>query len=115
MNDLNSVNYATFIKMLEDLNQFIVEEYDQDYILEVRAIGGFSMIIHKRLGNIEGPREKSRDIDSLTKDYPKEVIAAIKKIGEKYGANDPDGWLNNHWNRTRKYNDEFEFLFAGQS
>ena len=61
----NKVNYDTFIEMLGELNQFIIEEYDSEYILDVRAIGGFSMIIHKRLGDIKGPRDMSRDIDSL--------------------------------------------------
>ena len=90
----NKVNYDTFIVMLEELNHFIVENYDPEYILDVRAIGGFSMIIHKRLGVIKGPRDMSRDIDSLTEDYPDEIVAAIKSIGEKHGANDEDGWLN---------------------
>lgn len=96
--------------MLEELNQYIAEHYTADYILEVRAIGGFSMIIHKMLGEIDGPREKSQDIDSLTDDYPEEIVNEIKRIGEKYGANDEDGWLNNHWNQTKKYNEEFAFF-----
>ncbi|WP_026493720.1 hypothetical protein [Butyrivibrio sp. XPD2002] len=108
--DENKVSYEIFIKMLEELNKFIVNQYDAQYILEVRAIGGFSMIIHKRLGDIEGPRDMSRDIDSLTEDYPEEIISAIKSIGEKYGANDEDGWLNNHWNRTKNYNEEFAYF-----
>lgn len=68
------------------------------------------MIIHKNLGRIDGPREKSRDIDSLTLDYPEEIKKEILRIGEKYGATDPDGWLNNHWNKTKRYNDEFACL-----
>ena len=104
---MNKANYDEFIAMLTELNRFIVDEYDPDYKMEVRAIGGFSMIIHKRLGRIDGPREKSRDIDSLTKDYPPEIIAKIKEIGEKYGIDEKDGWLNNHWNRTKKYKEEF--------
>ncbi len=110
----NKVNYDTFIKMLGELNQFIIKDYDQEYMLDVRAIGGFSMIIHKRLGDIKGPRDMSRDIDSLTEDYPDEIVAAIKTIGEKHGANDEDGWLNNHWNRTKNYNEEFAFFIKWQ-
>ena len=106
----NKVSFDIFIKMLEELNEFISNDFDPKYILEVRAIGGFSMIIHKRLGEISGPREESRDIDSLTKDYPAEIINKIMEIGEKYGADDADGWLNNHWNRTKNYNEEFEFF-----
>ena len=70
----NKVNYDIFIEMLRELNQFIVESYDPEYILTVRAIGGFSMIIHKMLGVIQGPRDMSRDIDSLTDDYPEEIV-----------------------------------------
>lgn len=106
----NKVSFDIFIKMLGELNEFIANDFDTKYILEVRAIGGFSMIIHKRLGEISGPREESRDIDSLTKDYPAEIINKIMEIGEKYGADDADGWLNNHWNRTKNYNEEFEFF-----
>ena len=73
---MNRMDYQTFIEMLRKLNQFIVDEYDPEYVLDIRAIGGFSMIIHKRLGRINSPREKSRDIDSLTPDYPDEIIAA---------------------------------------
>ncbi|MBR1861484.1 MAG: hypothetical protein IJ796_06465 [Lachnospiraceae bacterium] len=107
---MNKVSFDIFIKMLGELNDFIAKEFDSEYILEVRAIGGFSMIIHKRLGEISGPREESRDIDSLTKDYPDKIIDKIMEIGEKYGADDADGWLNNHWNRTKNYNEEFEFF-----
>ena len=106
----NKVSFDIFIKMLGELNEFIANDFDTKNILEVRAIGGFSMIIHKRLGEISGPREESRDIDSLTKDYPAEIINKIMEIGEKYGADDADGWLNNHWNRTKNYNEEFEFF-----
>jgi len=98
---MNKVNYDTFMTMLGELN---------DYILDIRAIGGFSMIIHKKLGHIKSPREESCDIDSLTEDYPDEIILKIKEIGKKYEADDPDGWLNNHWNRTKKYNEEFAFF-----
>ena len=104
------VSYEGFVEMLSELNQFIANDYNPNYILEVRAIGGFSMIIHKRLGNIDGPREESRDIDSLTPDYPKEIVDEIMRIGEKHGALDADGWLNNHWNRTKEYREEFEFF-----
>ena len=107
---MNKVSFDIFIKMLGELNEFIANDFDSEYILEVRAIGGFSMIIHKRLGEISGPREESRDIDSLTKDYPDKIIDKIMEIGEKYGADDADGWLNNHWNRTKNYNEEFEFF-----
>lgn len=107
---MNKISFDIFIQMLGELNEFIVKDFDPQYILEVRAIGGFSMIIHKRLGEISGPREESRDIDSLTKDYPDKIIDKIMEIGEKYGADDADGWLNNHWNRTKKYNEEFEFF-----
>ena len=107
---MNKVGFDIFIKMLGELIEFIVNDFDPEYILEVRAIGGFSMIIHKRLGEISGPREESRDIDSLTKDYPDKIIDKIMEIGEKYGADDADGWLNNHWNRTKNYNEEFEFF-----
>ena len=88
----NKVNYDIFIDMLGELNQFIIKDYDPEYILDVRAIGGFSMIIHKKLGRIKGPRDMSRDIDSLTDDYPDEIVAAIKSIGKEHGANDVDGW-----------------------
>lgn len=107
---MKKANYQLFLKMLDELNSFIVEEYDSNYKLDVRAIGGFSMIIHKKLGNIDSPREESRDIDSLTRDYPIEIINKIKEIGQKYEMDDPDGWLNNHWNKTKKYNEEFEFF-----
>lgn len=107
---MKKVNYQTFIEMLKELNQFIVEQYNPTYILEVRAIGGFSMIIHRKLGNVDNPREKSYDIDSLTKDYPEEIVSEIKKIGAKHGADDADGWLNNHWNKTKNYNEEFEYF-----
>ena len=100
---MEKVNYSTFLDMLTELNSFIVDKYDPQYLLIVRAIGGFSMIIHKRLGAIDSPREESQDIDSLTEDFPDEIVTAIKRIGEKYGATDPDGWLNNHWNRTKNY------------
>ena len=106
----NKVNYDIFIDMLGELNQFIIKDYDPEYILDVRAIGGFSMIIHKKLGRIKGPRDMSRDIDSLTDDYPDEIVAAIKSIGKEHGANDVDGWLNNHWNRTQNYNEEFAYF-----
>lgn len=107
---MKKANYQLFIQMLQELNQFVFEEYDPNYKLDVRAIGGFSMIIHKKLGNIDSPREESRDIDSLTRDYPEEIVNKIKDIGKKYEMDDPDGWLNNHWNRTKKYNEEFEFF-----
>ncbi len=74
---MNKVSFDIFIKMLGELNEFIAKDFDPEYILEVRAIGGFSMIIHKRLGEISGPREESRDIDSLTKAYPDEIIDKI--------------------------------------
>jgi len=80
---MNKVNYDTFMKMLEDLNQYIAEHYTPDYTLEVRAIGGFSMIIHKILGEIDSPREKSQDIESLTDNYPKDIVEEIKRIGTK--------------------------------
>ncbi|MBR1649984.1 MAG: hypothetical protein IJ691_02350 [Lachnospiraceae bacterium] len=50
----NKVSFDIFIKMLGELNEFIANDFDTKYILEVRAIGGFSMIIHKRLGEISG-------------------------------------------------------------
>ena len=34
----NKVNYDIFIEMLRELNQFIVESYNPEYILTVRAI-----------------------------------------------------------------------------
>ncbi len=58
----NKVNYDIFIEMLRELNQFIVESYDPEYILTVRAIGGFSMIIHKMLGVIHGPLDTCRTV-----------------------------------------------------
>ena len=111
---MNKADYQTFINMLTDLNRFIFSKYDPQYILEVRAIGGFSMIIYKRLGIIDNPREKSRDIDTLTNDYPAAILEEIKRIGERYGIDDVDGWLNNHWNRTKNYNDEFAFFIRWQ-
>lgn len=106
---MGKVGYETFINMLTELNEFI-NKWDSNYILEVRAIGGFAMIIHKELKHIETPRTESRDIDSLTNDYPEEIIQEIFRIGKKYGADDPDGWLNNHWNRTKEYQEEFEYF-----
>ena len=76
---MSKVDYSTFIKMLKELNQFIVNKYNPDYVMDVRAIGGFSMIIHKQLGELESPREKSRDIDTLTGDYPHEIIEEIQR------------------------------------
>ncbi|SEG39473.1 hypothetical protein SAMN04487934_12310 [Eubacterium ruminantium] len=111
---MNKASYNLFIEMLEELNRFIVNEYNKEYKMDVRAIGGFSMIIHKRLGNLEGPREESRDIDSLTLDYPPEITAKIKEIGKAHGMDDADGWLNNHWNRTKKYKEEFELFIQWQ-
>ena len=104
------VDYNTFIEMLTELNEFIVEKYNPDYKLFIKSIGGFSMMIYKVKGYVNSPRIGSRDIDTLTDDYPPEIVEEIKRIGEKYGAIDPDGWLNNHWNRTKKYNEEFECL-----
>ncbi|MBP5178406.1 MAG: hypothetical protein J6066_02415 [Lachnospiraceae bacterium] len=110
---MGKVDYETFISMLTELNEFI-NKWDSNYILEVRAIGGFAMIIHKELKHVETPRTESRDIDSLTNDYPEEVIQEIFKIGKKYGADDPDGWLNNHWNKTKEYQEEFEYFIKWQ-
>ena len=108
-------NYDTFMKMLSELNEYISSEYNEKYILEVRAIGGFSMIIHNRIGNVHSPRTQSRDIDSLTPDYPAEIIEKIKEIGKKYGyIEDDEGWLNNHWNHAKSYNEEFEYFVRWQ-
>lgn len=66
---MGKVDYNTFIAMLSELNDFIYK-WDRDYVLEVKAIGGFAIIVHRQMKHIDTPRTESRDIDSLTKDYP---------------------------------------------
>ena len=111
---MGKVDYNTFIAMLSELNDFIYK-WDRDYVLEVKAIGGFAIIVHRQMKHIDTPRTESRDIDSLTKDYPEPIIKEIFRIGKKYGADDPDGWLNNHWNQTKQYQEEFEYFIKWQS
>lgn len=41
---MGKVDYETFISMLTELNEFI-NKWDSNYILEVRAIGGFAIPI----------------------------------------------------------------------
>lgn len=69
---MGKVDYNTFIAMLSELNDFIYK-WDRDYVLEVKAIGGFAIIVHRQMKHIDTPRTESRDIDSLTKDYPEPI------------------------------------------
>ena len=98
------------LSMLKDLDTWMVEH---DKHIEIRAIGGFAVMCNARTHNDEWDRLSS-DIDTLTEDYPEDVLEAIDLIGVKFGSADPRNWLNNAWNRTMKYNDEFAFFAEWQ-
>ena len=59
---MGKANYQTFLKMMGELNDYIVNKYDKNYILDIRAIGGFSIMVHRNLGHIDTPREKSKEM-----------------------------------------------------
>ena len=107
------LDFSDFISMLHELDDQI---YDN---ITIRAIGGFSIILHTKVQNLNFPRV-SEDIDSLTKtwnekegkglthsnqgliDYlNQDINEIIYKIGEKYGINSKySSWLNNSWYGT---------------
>jgi len=115
------LDFSDFISMLHELDDQI---YDN---ITIRAIGGFSIILHTKVQNLNFPRV-SEDIDSLTKtwnekegqglthsnqgliDYlNQDINQIIYKIGEKYGINSKySSWLNNSWYDTQMYYDELE-------
>ncbi len=80
---MGKVDYNTFIAMLSELNDFIYK-WDRDYVLEVKAIGGFAIIVHRQMKHIDTPRTESRDIDSLTKDYPEPIISICNQGNDSY-------------------------------
>ena len=94
------------LTMLEKLDEWMVEH---DRHIEIRAIGGFAVMCNARANHVEWNRLSS-DIDTLTEDYPGDVLQAIDQIGNEFGTADSGGWLNNEWNKTMKYHDEFAFF-----
>jgi len=59
--------------------------------IEIRAIGGFALLVH---GVRAGARAYTADIDTVTADYPPQVVAMVAEVGADLGL-DPD-WLNNY-------------------
>jgi len=55
----------------------------------IRAVGGFALLYHEiRLSGY------TVDIDSVTEDFPQEVMKCIEKIANKFDF--PTDWLNNY-------------------
>ena len=101
-----NIDLEKFISLLKQLDSEIDKNFNNDFKLEIKAIGGFAMIYHENEHNIKG-REISSDIDNLSI-MSEDINKIIKEIGRNNFVE--EDWLNNDWIIAKRGNEEFEYF-----
>lgn len=103
-NQKPTLSLDEFADLLGQLDRFI-GAHNPDLHLEVRAIGGFSLMYHDKQTDLVLLRKGSSDIDTLTY-LPQEVAAMVDIIATNNDVN--SDWLNNYWYANHNFEEEFE-------
>ena len=87
----SKLSVEDFVDLLHQLDAFIGSK-NPEFQLDIKAIGGFSMMYHEKETSLKMLRKGSSDIDTLTM-LPKQVATMVDIIATNNGVS-PD-WLNN--------------------
>lgn len=99
-----TLSLPEFVDLLTQLDRFI-DAHSPETNLEVRAIGGFSLMYHEKQANLTMLRQGSSDIDTLTH-LPQSVATIVDIIATNNGVN--SDWLNNRWYANHDFKEELE-------
>ena len=100
----SKLSVEDFVDLLHQLDAFIGSK-NPEFQLDIKAIGGFSMMYHEKETSLKMLRKGSSDIDTLTM-LPKQVATMVDIIATNNGVS-PD-WLNNRWFADNEYHEELE-------